>query len=180
LRALATDGPAVLFTPAPVASIKGLEVQFEAPIRQMIFVGVAEPFKPAFDALRAEDAPAMLELTALTKPGPFFARTLELGQYFGVRDNNRLVAMAGERTRFDGLSEISAVCVHPDHRGKGYAQRLIRALIKAIADRGETPFLHVFASNANAIGLYERLGFVVRATMQVTALQRGAALAADD
>jgi predicted GNAT family acetyltransferase len=146
----------------------------------MIFAGVPETVKAAFDPLGAADVPAMLELTALTKPGPFFARTYELGQYLGSRDGDELVAMARERMRFDGFTEISAVCVRPDHRGKGHAQRLIRALIKGIADRGEIPFLHVFVSNLNAVALYERLGFVVRATLQVTALQSAAGFASDD
>jgi predicted GNAT family acetyltransferase len=145
----------------------------------MIFADVPQTFKAAFDPLGAADVSAMLELTALTKPGPFFARTYELGQYFGIRDGDRLAAMAGERMRLDGFTEISAVCVHPDHRGKGYARLLIRALIKAIADRGETPFLHVFVSNLNAIALYERLGFAGRATLQVTMLQRAATFGSD-
>jgi len=179
LRSLAMDGPIALFTPTAVAPIKGLEVQLQAPLRQMIFADVPETFKAAFDPLGAADAPAMLELTALTKPGPFFARTYELGRYIGIREDSRLVAMAGERMHCDGFTEISAVCVHPDHRGKGYAQRLIRALIKGIADRGETPFLHVFVSNLNAIALYERLGFVVRAILQVTMLQRAATFGSD-
>jgi predicted GNAT family acetyltransferase len=174
LRALAKDGPVVLFTPAPVAPIEGLEVQLQAPLRQMVSVEAPTAFHAAFDTLGAADVPAMLELTALTKPGPFFPRTRELGQYVGVRDDGRLVAMAGERMRFDGFTEISAVCVHPDYRGRGYAQLLIKALMKAIADRGEISFLHVFDSNRNAIALYESLGFAARTALQVTALQRGA------
>ena len=172
LRSLAIDGPVALFTPAPVAAIDGLEVELQAPILQMAFAGAPGAFSAAFETLGAADAPAMLELTALTKPGPFFPRTHELGQYIGVRHGGRLVAMAGERMRFDRFTEISAVCVRPEHRGKGYAQMLIMALVKAIADRGEVAFLHVFDSNRNAIALYQRLGFVARAALQVTVLRR--------
>ena len=179
LRALAGDGPVALFTPAPVAPIDGLEVQVQAPIRQMAFAGAPGDSSATFETLGAADVPAMLELTAMTKPGPFFPRTHELGQYIGVRHGDRLVAMAGERMRFDRCTEISAVCVHPDHRGKGYAAMLIKALVKAIADRGESSFLHVFDSNQSAIALYHRLGFAARAALQVTVLRRsdGASLA---
>jgi predicted GNAT family acetyltransferase len=101
----------------------------------------------------------MVELTALTKPGPFGKRTHELGYYVGIRDNGKLVAMAGERLKVPGYTEVSAVCTHPDHLGKGYAGALMLEVMRAIRERGETPFLHVRSNNARAIGIYERLGF---------------------
>jgi len=109
-----------------------------------------------------EDSPDMLELTALTKPGPFGTRTHELGYYVGIRDQGKLVAMAGERLKIPGYTEVSAVCTHPDHLGKGYAGVLMLELMRRIGDRGETPFLHVRSDNARAIALYERLGFTRR------------------
>lgn len=105
------------------------------------------------------DSPEMLELTALTKPGPFGPRTHELGYYVGIRDQGKLVAMAGERLKVPGFTEVSAVCTHPDHLGKGYAAALMTEVMRAIRERGETPFLHVRADNARAIAIYERLGF---------------------
>ncbi|MFL6115759.1 MAG: GNAT family N-acetyltransferase, partial [Catenulispora sp.] len=99
------------------------------------------------------------------KPGPFLPRTIELGSYLGIRHDGRLVALAGERLRPPGWTEISAVCTHADFRGRGLATRLIRAVAHGIRERGETPFLHTGAENVNAIRLYEALGFRLRRTV---------------
>ncbi|GAB3165833.1 GNAT family N-acetyltransferase [Microbispora hainanensis] len=112
--------------------------------------------------LGAGDVPEMLDLTARTRPEPFWPRTHELGTYLGVRENGALVAMAGERLRPPGWTEISAVCAAPEARGRGHASRLVRALVAHITARGERPFLHVAEANVAAIALYERLGFKVR------------------
>ncbi|MFF3978211.1 GNAT family N-acetyltransferase [Streptomyces sp. NPDC001828] len=120
--------------------------------------------EPAPDAVRLgpADVPEILELIALTKPGPFLPRTVELGTYLGLREGGRLIALAGERLRPPGWTEISAVCTHPDHRGRGLATRLVRAVARGIRERGETPFLHAAANNTNAIRLYESIGFTLR------------------
>ena len=109
----------------------------------------------------------MLRLTQQTNPGPFGPRTHELGQYIGVRVDGALAAMAGERMRLDGAVEISAVCVSPEHRGKGYAAFLVAWLVRKLREEGATPFLHVFTDNP-AIALYERLGFTKRKTLRLT------------
>ena len=114
----------------------------------------------------------MLELTAMTKPGPFGPRTHELGSFFGIRSGNRLAAMAGERLKVDGYTEVSAVCTHPDHLGKGHAAALMRTVMRGILERGETPFLHSRADNARAIALYERLGFRHREAGHFVVLER--------
>ena len=101
----------------------------------------------------------MIELTALTKPGPFGSRTHELGTYLGIRWQGKLVAMAGERLKVPGHTEVSAVCTHPEHTGKGYAGILMSEVMKCIRDRGETPFLHVREDNVRAVEIYKRLGF---------------------
>lgn len=108
------------------------------------------------------DVPEMLELVRLTEPGPFAPRTVELGTYLGIRRGGRLVAMAGERMRPPGWSEISAVCTRPDHRGEGLAGRLVRAVAAAVRERGDVPFLHAAAANTGAIRLYRSMGFVLR------------------
>ncbi|MGE7388392.1 GNAT family N-acetyltransferase [Streptomyces sp. NPDC004126] len=108
------------------------------------------------------DVPEMLALIGLTKPGPFLPRTVELGTYLGIRHRGRLIAMAGERLRPPGWTEISAVCTHPAHRGRGLATRLVRAVAAGIRERGEVPFLHTSAANTGAVRLYESIGFTVR------------------
>jgi predicted GNAT family acetyltransferase len=118
------------------------------------------------------DVPETLDLAERTQPGPFGPRTHELGQYIGIRVDGALAAMAGERMRLDGYVEISAVCVSPEHRGRGYAALLVSWLIHKLRDEGVTPFLHVFTDNVSAIALYERLGFTTRKTLRLTVLAR--------
>jgi ribosomal protein S18 acetylase RimI-like enzyme len=115
-----------------------------------------------FVELTAHDSPEMVELATLTKPGPFGSRTHELGTYIGIRHEGKLVAMAGERLKIDGYTEVSAVCTHPEYLGRGYARALMMELMRRIASRGETSFLHVREDNVGAISLYERLGFKER------------------
>ncbi|WP_316194223.1 GNAT family N-acetyltransferase [Bradyrhizobium sp. SZCCHNRI3052] len=173
LADLANEDVVAIVTPAPPGEVRGLDARLRASVRQMVAVGAVDPVgDAAVEVLDERDIPAMLELTARTKPGPFLARTRELGRYIGIRDGERLAAMAGERMRLDGFTEISAVCVHPDYRGLGYAQRLVTVLMTAIRGRGETPFLHVIDDNHAAIALYERLGFVSRATLCFTVLRQ--------
>jgi ribosomal protein S18 acetylase RimI-like enzyme len=122
--------------------------------------------------LDAADVPEMLELVAQAEPGPFLARTIELGDYLGIRRNGVLVAMAGERFRPNGWTEISAVCTRSDYRGQGLASSLMSALIASIQRRSERVFLHVLSTNTGAIQLYEQLGFRVRQTATLTVITR--------
>ncbi|MEY9871994.1 ribosomal protein S18 acetylase RimI-like enzyme [Streptacidiphilus sp. MAP12-33] len=120
--------------------------------------------EPAPEAVRLgpDDVPEILDLIARTRPGPFLPRTVELGTYLGIRHEGRLVAMAGERLRPPGWTEISAVCTDPAHRGRGLATRLVRAVAAGIRERGDVPFMHASAANTGAIRLYESLGFTLR------------------
>jgi predicted GNAT family acetyltransferase len=122
--------------------------------------------------LGAADVAEMIALTELTKPGPFFARTHELGKFLGLRIDGKLVAMAGERMKPANYTEMTAICMHPDHRGRGYAQLLLGAVARQIVARGEIPFLHVFTDNISAIALYERQGMNIRRRLHVTVLQK--------
>lgn len=151
----------------------GLEIVRESPIIQMIADGEtpAPPEGLAPIVLGPSDVPEMLRLAEQTQPGPFGPRTRELGQYIGVRVDGALAAMAGERMRLDGAVEISAVCVSPEHRGKGYAAFLVAWLVRKLREDGAMPFLHVFTDNP-AIALYERLGFRTRKTLRLTVLSR--------
>jgi len=125
----------------------------------------------ALRRLTVDDVPAMLELVALTVPGPFLAGTIEMGAYYGHFDGGRLLSMAGERLSLDGFTEISAVCTHPDVRGRGLASALTTHVAAAIAGRGEQPFLHVAESNESARRLYRGLGFVERRAVDLVVLQ---------
>jgi predicted GNAT family acetyltransferase len=118
------------------------------------------------------DAPEMLALAQLTRPGPFLARTHVMGTFRGLRIGGRLAAMAGERMRMPGCTELSGVCTHPDFRGRGLARRLSAIVCAGIEARGETPFLHAWKDNHPAIALYERLGFRLRAEVNVAVLER--------
>lgn len=126
---------------------------------------------PNIVPLTAADVPAMTEIALATEPGPWGELTHKYGQFFGIRDGDRLAAMAGERMRpAPGYAEVSGVCTWPEYRGQGMAQRLIAHVMHAQRARGETPFLHSYAGNAAAIGLYERLGFRIVRNMVVTVL----------
>jgi len=118
------------------------------------------------------DSPEMIDLTHLTKPGPFGRRTHELGTYLGIRNGNKLVAMAGERLKVPGFTEVSAVCTHPDYLGRGYASTLMLEVMRRIRERDETPFLHVRGDNARAIALYGSLGFRTRWTGHYAVLKK--------
>ncbi|MFI5756346.1 GNAT family N-acetyltransferase [Streptomyces sp. NPDC051569] len=135
------------------------EITFRAEGLQFVDAGLAA--KPDEEAVRLTpaDVPEMLDLVERTRPGPFFPRTIEMGTYLGIRRGGALVAMAGERMRPPGHTEISAVCTAPEFRGQGLAARLVLAVADGIRARGDTPFLHAAADNTSAIRLYESLGF---------------------
>jgi predicted GNAT family acetyltransferase len=156
----------------PIAMPPRLKVQNEAWGVQMVDSGAELPGEENGDivALEDEDAAEMLALATLTKPGPFVARTHVMGDFFGIRVDGRLVAMAGERMRFPGYTEVSGVCTHPDFRGRGYGRRLSAHVTASIRSRGEIPFLHSWKTNGVAIGMYEDLGFKHRCDVHVTVL----------
>jgi ribosomal protein S18 acetylase RimI-like enzyme len=142
----------------PVPS--GWQLAAETTMVCMIWDG-ATPDDEAPDALplHAGHAPQAVALAEVTHPGPFGPRTIELGEYFGCFDGQRLIAMAGERSQAGALHEISGVCTDPAFQGRGLARRLMLKLIARQRRRGETPFLHVVSSNTGAHGLYRWMGF---------------------
>jgi ribosomal protein S18 acetylase RimI-like enzyme len=133
---------------------------------QMIDTHVQAAEYPDVLRLRPQDVPEMLDLAARTKPGPFLSRTIEMGTYLGIRRDGRLIAMAGERLRPPGWTEISAVCTDAGYRGHGLATRLVQAVVADIRAGGGTPFLHAVATNVTAIRLYESMGFTLRRTTE--------------
>ena len=173
--ALAHPGAGMVeLTGGPMAQLNlpGVEVVSRIPLVQMVCEALT-PGGPdlAYEALTEADAPEMLALATLTKPGPFRSKTRRLGPFIGVKQDGRLVAMAGRRLRIDGFTELSGVCTHPDHRGQGYAAGLSRAVVGEILASGEGAFLHAFAEHDATIAFYRALGFEVRAPMTYTILK---------
>lgn len=158
--------------PMDALDLPGVEVVNRVPLVQMVCSALTAGGPDlVFETLAEADAPEMLALAILTRPGPFRSRTRRLGPFIGVRHEGRLVAMAGRRLRVDGFTELSGVCTHPDHRGKGYAAGLSRAVTGEILASGEGAFLHAFAEHDATIAFYRYLGFEVRAPMTYTVLK---------
>jgi len=174
LAHLQRDGETTaLFLDAPADPPSGWKVMRSAPLMQLVLGDNPVPYEALETvALGAADAPEMVALAELTKPGPFGMRTHELGSYLGVRRDGRLAAMAGERLRVPGYTEISAVCTHPEHTGKGHARALMGILIEQIRGRGERPFLHVRTENTRALELYKRMGFSERVVLHLIVVRK--------
>ena len=167
----------VLFQPEPGPVPDGFDEVFRSSAWQMVADGDISPRPVQGDApeiveLGDDDVEEMLALTALAEPGPFFQETHLLGTYLGVRENGRLVAMAGERLRTDCVAEISAVSTHPDVRRRGLGGLLTTAMVDVIRGRGDLAMLHVAKDNHAAIPLYEQLGFRVRGEVESVAARR--------
>ena len=156
--------------PAPA----GWRIHTDATMDQMVWNAGVPAAEPAVDAVRLgpEHAVQMLELVALTHPGPFGPRTPELGEYFGVFEDGRLITMAGERMQAGDLREVSGVCTHPDFTGRGLARGLVEILVRRQLTRGQRPFLHVMQANERARALYARMGFAQHQPLAVRIVSR--------
>jgi len=144
-------------TPAPA----GWTIEADTTGHQLLWDAAMPAADDALAAIRlgAQHVAQMEALVAIAPPGPFAARNIELGAYYGVFDGDRLVAMAGERMEAGAFREVSAVSTHPDYQGRGYARRLVERLVRLQLKRGQMPFLHVMRDNVHARRLYERIGF---------------------
>ncbi|HEV3227265.1 MAG TPA: GNAT family N-acetyltransferase [Acidimicrobiales bacterium] len=163
LRALLGRGDIAVLFGEPRDTPADWDELFRLPTLQMIATHVEPAVAPNVVSLATDDVDDMLALVGRTHPGPFERRTIELGDYLGVRDDHGvLVAMAGMRMRAPGHTEISAVCTDSHLRGRGIASALVRDLVGRILDRGDTPLLHVLETNVSAIRVYEALGFTAR------------------
>lgn len=170
LRDLVGPGQlAVLFRDV-VATPPGWRELFRLPTLQMLAPADGGALAETIEELGPADTAEMLRLAEHARPGPFFVRTHELGTYLGLREAGALVAMAGERVRPAGYSEISAVSTQAEHRGRGFATLLIRDLTARIQARVETAYLHVAEENVTAIRLYEKLGFTTRRMTEAVGL----------
>ena len=139
------------------------------PCAQMIsFSPVKIKSLVTIEQLHEENDGELNTLVNFVQPGYFNKETRLMGDYFGIRQDGKLVAVTGERMRMFGLTEVSAVVTHPDYTGRGFAQQLVAHVVNKNLDSGVIPFLHVSESNQRAIGIYEMLGFVKRRTINFT------------
>jgi GNAT superfamily N-acetyltransferase len=164
----------ILFTPGPIHLTDNWLILNDRILLQMVCErnSKIESNSLAVVELGEKDIPAMLELTELTKPGPFISRTIDFEGYFGVFEGEKLISMAGKRLSPDPFTEISAVCTHPDFLGKGLSAKVIQGVIEKIQAEGKIPFLHVYPENTPAIKVYSKLGFKPRETLRVYLLEK--------
>lgn len=168
---------AVLFLERPCTPPPGWQILREGPLVQMLCRRPPEavPLRDAeIISLGEPDFAEMTALATLTEPGPFRSGTGSLGGFLGIRvedQDGRLVAMAGRRLAPTGFVEISAVCTHPDFRGRGFARSLVSAVAGRIWAEGLTPFLTSFAGNTGAIRVYEQVGFRYRRSFELAAIK---------
>ncbi len=173
LTSLVDDAESVFVVGVAPEPPPGWQLEPKKPVLQMVCQSrAADVPGPPVTTMTAAQVPDMLALTDLVFPGFFRARTLEMGSYIAIYDGPRLAAMAGERMRLDGYQELSAVCTHTDYTGRGYAQRLLAILCNSAFERGFTPFLHVYADNERAIGVYRKMNFVDRTVLPFWALHQ--------
>jgi ribosomal protein S18 acetylase RimI-like enzyme len=171
LEAILPGATTALFLSAPPQLPPGWQLLHGGQMYQMTVDQPIDEDVFTYRQLHPADVPEILALTRLTEPGPFLARTIHLGSYFGIYQQGRLAAMAGERLHLTGFTEISAVCTHPDFRGRGFGNALLSMVRNRILARGEMPFLHVRASNATAIRLYQKQGFAIRARLHLAVVK---------
>lgn len=176
LAELAPNGETLLLLMAdPIVTPSGFVTTTAASAVQMVGGRrLHQATDERIEQLSQADAAAMLDLATLTKPGPFSLRALELGDFWGVKMNGRLVAMAGERMKQPGYTELSGVCTHPNMRGKGLGRLLSLYVADKIVARGDQPYLHAYETNIAAIALYESIGFSLRSGINVAAIARSA------
>jgi ribosomal protein S18 acetylase RimI-like enzyme len=162
LAALVGPGAVAVTAGVPAVPPQDWELLTDLDGVQLVDEHVQAAHDPEAIVLSPDDVPEMLDLVSRTRPGPFRSRTIETGQYLGIRRDGALIAMAGQRFRPPGWAEISAVCTDAGFRGQGLGSRLTLAVAAAIRERGDTPFLHAASANTGAIRLYESLGFRLR------------------
>lgn len=159
----------------PIALPGGVDVLLESTLVQMMAKAPYEPVSdPRIAPLTEADAAEMLDLAILTKPGPFTLGAQKLGTFWGIKSEGRLIAMAGQRLRQTGFTELSGLCTHPEFQGRGLGTLLFRYVAGHIASTGATAYLHAYATNTGAISLYKTLGFEHRSEMNLRIIKRPA------
>lgn len=157
----------------------GWEIVRAVELRQMVQETETPPPDPQRSAtpeiieLTPADVPEMSVVYTATRPGRMLCpRIQKLGQFLGVREEGKLVAMGGLRLHIAGYREITTVATLPGHEGRGYATAVVRALVERIRLRGERPFLTVRTDNTRAIEIYRRLGFKERTVLYSQTIRR--------
>ena len=164
----------ILFTAEPINIPSSWNIKLNKTMLQMVLskpLGNAE-YDGSIEPLTEQHVPIMLDLTQRTKPGPFLPKTILFGNYFGIFDGEKLIAMAGQRLKFNEYTEVSAVCTDPEYTGKGYAKKIMDFLLPKIIHEGSTPMLHLYKTNTAALNLYLKLGFQIRRELQVYFIQK--------
>jgi len=163
-------------TPQLIKEPKGWQMLAEVKGLQFVFVEGTDSGGHSINPVPLNNCniEEMMQLAALTKPGPFGPRTIEFGHYHGIFENDQLVAMTGQRLHVANYTEISAVCTHPNYLGKGYAAALMLHQMNLIRSHGQQAYLHVREDNSRAIALYERLGFKAQRPMNFYFMKRRA------
>jgi ribosomal protein S18 acetylase RimI-like enzyme len=169
---LPPGGVAGILLEEPSSLPNDWRVVHQGRLNQMVWDRAVDVEEHPWEDMRGSNSDEMLALVELTKPGPYGRRTPEMGRYLGIRQNGELAAMAGERLRLPGYTEISAVCTHSNHRGRGYATSLVSVLVREVRERNEIPFLHVAIENLGAIRVYEALGFKTRRVIHLAVVKR--------
>ncbi len=175
LYELLPAGRKILYaTPSFITEPAGWQMQHEIKGLQFVYEAGKTRRKeyPQIIPLEETHINQMFHLAKLTKPGPFGLRTIDFGYYFGIFEKEKLVAMTGQRLHVQNFTEISAVCTHPEHTGKGYAYTLLQHQLQLILQQDQQPFLHVREDNQRAIALYQRLGFTISRKMNFYFMQR--------
>jgi ribosomal protein S18 acetylase RimI-like enzyme len=171
------DAVTLYFTSLPQIPA-GWEIVRAVELHQMVQETEAPPSAqanatPEVIELIPADVPEMSVVYTATRPGRTLCpRIQKLGQFLGIREDGKLVAMGGLRLHLPGYREITTVATLPEHEGRGYATVIVRALIERIRSRGDRPFLTVRSDNTRAVEIYHRLGFKERTLLYSRTIRR--------
>ena len=115
-------------------------------------------------ALTHRDTGAIMRLYHHYPDNFFEPALLDTGHYFGVRQNDELVSVAGIHVlseKYD-VAAIGNIVTHGEHRGKGLATHCVGRLLEALFPKVNHVTLNVREANESAIACYRKFGFTAR------------------